>query len=157
MKRETLEKLRSLRAGDIQPGSREGQDILSQAFKEDRSIALRMTEAVPKTFLERGMKLAGFTTAEIGYLLHRDPMEREAFYARERRLADRIGAIGHDDFGYPSGFGTTDAFAAGPSARTLGEADPSWAPVEEEPELEDEMSNPFATPDELMRRGPRPR
>jgi hypothetical protein len=157
MKREMLEKLRSLRAGDIQPGSREGQDIISQAFKEDRSIALRMTEAVPKTFLERGMKLAGFTTAEIGHILHRDPMDREAFYARERRLSDRIGAIGHDDFGYPAGFGAKDAFDAGPSTRALSEADPSWTPIEEEPELDDDPTNPFPSPDEVMRRGPRPR
>jgi hypothetical protein len=140
LKHDLLSLLRDIRDGRIEPGSRQGQDILGKAFKEDLSITLRMTEALPKQFLERGMKLAGFNSAEIGHSLHRDPLARQAFHERERRLAEKIGAIDHDDFGYPLGFGSDD----GPSA-------------EPEIEEEDDDLDPFASPDREMRRGPRMR
>lgn len=134
-----------------------------RAFKEDLTMTLRMTELVPKVFLERGMKLAGFNSAEIGHSLYRDPLSRAEFFAAERRRADRIGAIGHDDFGYPIGFGVKDPFDSAPSAKTLTEADPSWMPWEETPgtgpaadDDDDLFPSPMEEMQRRMMRGPRP-
>lgn len=161
-KREIFELLRGLRAGEPEPGSKEGQDILMRAFKEDLDMTLKMTDLVPKVFLERGMKLAGFNSAEIGHSLYPDPLSRAEFFAAERRRADRIGAIGHDDFGYPIGFGVKDPFDTAPTARALAEADPTWMPIEEvggtdaAPEDEDLFPSPMEEMQRRMLRGPRP-
>lgn len=161
-KREIYQLLKDLRAGKPEPGSQEGQDILMRAFKEDLAMTLQMTDLVPKVFLERGMKLAGFNSAEIGHSLYQDPLSRAEFFAAERRRADRIGAIGHDDFGYPIGFGVKDPFDTAPTSRTLSEADPSWMPQEEVwdtgPAAEDDelFPSPMEEMQRRMLRGPRP-
>lgn len=163
-KQEIFALLKDLRQGKPEAGSKEGQAILLQAFKEDLTLTLQMTEKVPKVFLERGMKLAGFNTAEIGHALYPDPLARAEFFAAERRRAERIGSIGHDDFGYPLGFGVKDPFDTPPTARALAEADPGWMPSEKVADTGasfDEDDDLYSGPMEEMQRrmlsGPRPR
>jgi len=154
--------LRDLREGQPEPGSKEGQDILMRAFKEDLVMTLKMTDLVPKVFLERGMKLAGFNSAEIGHSLYPDPLSRAEFFAAERRRADRIGAIGHDDFGYPLGFGVKDPFDVAPTGRALADADAGWMPREEvvgtsaSLDEDDLFPSPMEEMQRRMMRGPRP-
>ncbi|MCE6959630.1 hypothetical protein LAZ40_11435 [Cereibacter sphaeroides] len=164
MKREDLVRdLKDLRSGEIDPSSPRGQEILAACFREEPELTLKLTESIPKAYLERSMKIAGFNSAEIGHMLYPDPLERAGFYAEERKRVDRIGSIGHDDFGYPCGHGIDDPFDSPLPAPALAEADPGWNPVEEvvgtriEPTLEEKYLDPWPDPANEIRRGPRPR
>jgi hypothetical protein len=149
--RDRVEQLRQMRAGAIGPGSSEGQNILQAAFREDHALALRLVEGLPKDNLVRGLKLAGFNTAEIGHLLFRDAFARAAFHEQEKARALRIGTPGHDDFGYPAGLNEGDPF--GPRDLRVSVSD-MVRPDEPGTEPESELA---IDPLRHLMRGPRPR
>ena len=94
----------------VNPASKDGQAAIAEGFKHDVGEAMELLEGVHKEFLERGMKLAGFTSEKVGNALYNDSFDREGFFHEERRRTKMIGKPGFDDMGYPLTYGEKAPF-----------------------------------------------